>query len=44
LEGVGAQRVLFERPEAFANLNTRADLAAITERVARGEIELDGRA
>jgi molybdenum cofactor guanylyltransferase len=43
LESVGAQRVHFERPEAFANLNTRADLAAIAARVARGEVDLDGR-
>jgi molybdopterin-guanine dinucleotide biosynthesis protein A len=42
LENVGAQRVHFESARAFANLNTRADLAAIAERLARGEIELDG--
>jgi molybdopterin-guanine dinucleotide biosynthesis protein A len=41
LESVGAQHVQFDSAEAFANLNTRADLAAIDERVARGEIELD---
>jgi molybdopterin-guanine dinucleotide biosynthesis protein A len=29
LEGIGARRVLFERPEAFANINTREDLAAL---------------
>jgi molybdopterin-guanine dinucleotide biosynthesis protein A len=29
LESVGARSVQFDRPEAFANLNTRADLAAI---------------
>jgi molybdenum cofactor guanylyltransferase len=28
LERVGARKVLFERPEAFANINTRDDLAA----------------
>ena len=42
LESIGAQRVHFDSREAFANLNTRADLAAIAERVARGEIALDG--
>jgi molybdopterin-guanine dinucleotide biosynthesis protein A len=29
LELVGARKVRFERPEAFANINTRDDLAAI---------------
>jgi molybdopterin-guanine dinucleotide biosynthesis protein A len=29
LEGLGAKKVLFERPEAFANVNTREDLAAV---------------
>jgi len=43
LESVGAQRVHFESAAAFANLNTRADLAAIAERVARGEIQLESR-
>ena len=43
LESVGVQRVRFDRADAFANLNTRADLAAIAERVARGDIALDGR-
>jgi molybdenum cofactor guanylyltransferase len=43
LETVGAQRVHFEPAEAFANLNTRADLAAIAARVARGELDLDRR-
>ncbi len=33
LDSIGARRVRFERPEAFANLNTRADLAAIAERL-----------
>jgi molybdopterin-guanine dinucleotide biosynthesis protein A len=28
LEGLGARKVLFDRPEAFANVNTRADLTA----------------
>jgi molybdenum cofactor guanylyltransferase len=41
LESIGARRVHFDRAAAFANLNTRADLAAIAERVARGEIELE---
>jgi molybdopterin-guanine dinucleotide biosynthesis protein A len=29
LEGLGARKVLFERPEAFVNVNTRADLTAV---------------
>ena len=29
LERLGARKVLFDRPEAFANVNTRDDLAAI---------------
>jgi molybdopterin-guanine dinucleotide biosynthesis protein A len=29
LERLGARKVLFERPEAFANVNTREDLAAL---------------
>jgi molybdopterin-guanine dinucleotide biosynthesis protein A len=29
LEQLGARRVVFERPEQFANINTRADLAAV---------------
>ena len=29
LERLGARKVLFERPEAFANINTRDDLAAV---------------
>ncbi len=32
LDGFGAARVRFDPPEAFANLNTRADLAAVAER------------
>ena len=33
LDSIGARRVRFERAEAFANLNTRADLAAVAERL-----------
>lgn len=40
LESVGARHVHFEPPEAFANLNTRADLEAVAARVGRGEIAL----
>ena len=36
LEGLGARKVLFERPEAFANVNTRDDLAAVEAGGARG--------
>jgi molybdopterin-guanine dinucleotide biosynthesis protein A len=43
LESVSAQNVHFEPAEAFANLNTRADLAAVAERVARGEVQLASR-
>jgi molybdopterin-guanine dinucleotide biosynthesis protein A len=32
LESIGAMHVRFPDPEAFANLNTRADLAAIAQR------------
>lgn len=32
LERLGARRVLFDPPEAFANLNTREDLAAVEAR------------
>ncbi len=35
LESIGAQRVRFNAPEAFANLNTREDLEAIAARLAR---------
>ncbi|MGH8265770.1 MAG: molybdenum cofactor guanylyltransferase, partial [Steroidobacteraceae bacterium] len=35
LASIGAKRVHFERAEAFANLNTRADLAAIAQRLER---------
>ncbi len=40
LDSIGATRVRFPAPEAFANLNTRADLAAIAGRLERGEIRL----
>jgi molybdopterin-guanine dinucleotide biosynthesis protein A len=36
LEGLGAAKVHFEPPEAFANLNTRDDLAAAQARLDRG--------
>jgi len=36
LEGLGARKVLFERPELFANVNTRDDLAAAAARLAAG--------
>jgi molybdenum cofactor guanylyltransferase len=39
LESIGAVRVRFPSPEAFANINTRADLAAIAGRVEREEWE-----
>jgi molybdopterin-guanine dinucleotide biosynthesis protein A len=32
LERIGARKVMFERPEAFANINTRDDLAALETR------------
>ena len=35
LDSLGATRVRFDHPEAFANLNTREDLAAAAERLAR---------
>jgi molybdopterin-guanine dinucleotide biosynthesis protein A len=38
LERLGAHKVFFDQPEAFANVNTRADLAAVTE-AARQPIE-----
>ena len=34
LDGLGARRVRFDPPEAFANLNTREDLARVAERFA----------
>ena len=40
LESIGAVRVRFAPPEAFANVNTRADLAAIAGRLERGECRL----
>lgn len=40
LENIGAVRVGFSSPEAFANVNTRADLAAIAARLERGECRL----
>jgi molybdopterin-guanine dinucleotide biosynthesis protein A len=36
LEGLGAARVHFETPQAFANLNTRDDLAAAQARLDEG--------
>ena len=36
LERLGARKVPFDRPEAFANVNTRDDLAAIEAARARG--------
>ena len=35
LERLGAEKVFFERPEAFANVNTRDDLAAVEARRTR---------
>lgn len=40
LESIGATRVVFQEPEAFANINTRADLAAIAGRLERSEWRL----
>ena len=34
LDGLGAKRVRFDHPEAFANLNTREDLARVVEHLA----------
>jgi len=36
LDGIGAQRVRFPDAAAFANLNTRTELAALEERLGRG--------
>ena len=36
LERLGARKVLFEPPEAFANVNSRDDLAALEDAAARG--------
>ena len=35
LDGLGAKRVRFDPPEAFANLNTREDLARVAEQFRR---------
>jgi molybdopterin-guanine dinucleotide biosynthesis protein A len=40
LDTIGATRVRFPVPEAFANINTRVDLAALAGRVERGESKL----
>jgi molybdenum cofactor guanylyltransferase len=40
LESVGAARVRFSESDAFANINTRADLAAVSGRIERGECQL----
>jgi molybdopterin-guanine dinucleotide biosynthesis protein A len=40
LDRIGATRVRFPVPEAFANINTRADLAALAGRLERGECQL----
>lgn len=40
LESIGAVRVRFAETQAFANVNTRADLAAIAGRLERGEYQL----
>jgi molybdopterin-guanine dinucleotide biosynthesis protein A len=40
LESIGAVRVQFSPPEAFANVNTRPDLAVIARRLERGECQL----
>ena len=39
LESIGAMPVHFQSPEAFANINTRADLAAIAGRLEREDWE-----
>jgi molybdopterin-guanine dinucleotide biosynthesis protein A len=39
LERVGAQRVHFEPPEAFANINTREDLAVVARRLEQEAFE-----
>ena len=43
LDSLGAARVHCHSPEAFANLNTRADLAAIAGRLEREDWERSGR-
>ncbi len=40
LESIGAVRVRFTEADAFANINTRADLAAVAGRLERGERRL----
>ena len=40
LESIGAVRVRFTPPEAFTNINTRADLAAIAGRLERGDAKI----
>jgi molybdopterin-guanine dinucleotide biosynthesis protein A len=40
LESIGATRVRFPEAGAFANVNTRADLAAVAGRLERGEYQL----
>jgi molybdopterin-guanine dinucleotide biosynthesis protein A len=40
LDNIGATRVRFPDPQAFANVNTRADLAAVAGRLERGECQL----
>jgi molybdopterin-guanine dinucleotide biosynthesis protein A len=35
LERIGARKVFFDAPEAFANVNTREDLAAVQEQARR---------
>ncbi len=40
LESIGAVRVRFSPPEAFTNVNTRQDLAAIAGRLQLGEYQL----
>jgi molybdopterin-guanine dinucleotide biosynthesis protein A len=42
LESIGATPVHFQTPEAFANVNTRADLAAIAGRLEREDWERSG--
>jgi molybdopterin-guanine dinucleotide biosynthesis protein A len=43
LESIGAVRVRFPAPDLFANINTRADLAAVAARVEREEWERSSR-
>jgi molybdenum cofactor guanylyltransferase len=43
LESIGATPVRFQSPEAFANINTRADLAAIAGRLEREGSERSAR-